>query len=172
MTDSRAQQAQNAFRESVVLWTVKKDRRAAAEKLTLCLNLVPGVPEALYNRALIFAELGEDARAVEDLSTLVFQRSPLAKQLATLFDVHAQASVSIGCQKLASGDHDGAIELFTRAAVYAPENPVPYNNRGLALRSCGREAEAVVDLKKATALGWTGEHELFDTAERSQEEPG
>ncbi|HTD24134.1 MAG TPA: hypothetical protein VK738_15865 [Terriglobales bacterium] len=164
MDDSRAGRATQAFREGVTLWKVHKDRHGAVEKLSLCLSLVPGVPEALYNRALILAELGEDDRAVQDLRALEASGSPLAQQLATLFDVHAQATVSIGVKKLRDGAVAEAVELFTRASVFAPDNPVPYNNRGLALRAAGDDVAALKDLDTAVQLGWQGEHYLFDTA--------
>ena len=164
MRDSDAKRAEAAFREGVALWTKSKDRPAAVAKLTECLAIVPDVPEALYNRALILAELGEDARAVQDLQALEGSGSPLAARVAALFDVHAQATVSIGVARFEAGDRQAAVELFTRAIAFAPGNPVPYNNRGLARRALGDEGGAAEDLQTALELGWSGEHYMFDTA--------
>jgi Flp pilus assembly protein TadD len=73
-------------------------------------------------------------------------------EAATIQKEYAPALTNLGNMALEQNDIDGAIQLYRRAIVAAPEYPGAHHNLGVAYRRQGRMSEYVSETRQATRL--------------------
>jgi tetratricopeptide (TPR) repeat protein len=82
-------------------------------------------------------------------------RDAARAELNAALAVHAAcvpALVNLGNLQLDDGDVDGAICRFDAALELDPDSAAAHHNLGVAYRRLGRHADAVRELRRATAL--------------------
>lgn len=120
----------------------RKDYAAAAELYTQVLAGDPKNVEATYNRAVCWLTLGETDRAYDGLTAAI-----------VLAPDYPSSWLNRGSIRATREDFPGALDDFSRAiALDSLSLPALYM-RGQVLLQMGRLPEAVVDLRRAYALG-------------------
>ena len=145
----------------------QSDKEGSVNAYTMALELDPSLDEAVFNRACAHSELGQDRQAVADLKLLVDRESDLAEELKQLFATIPLAYVSIGTDALQSGDYDLAMEKYSAAVVYDPQNADGHVGCGLVHKKLGRIDDAFTCYSKAIevdpncAIAFHNRGELF-----------
>jgi tetratricopeptide (TPR) repeat protein len=125
----------------------KKEQAIAAYDEAIKLD--PNFEAAIYNRALIYAELGRDAEAAAARDLLLERKSPLAKQLKGLFALNSAAHVSMGNNHVDAGEWNLALEKYTVALIYDSNSSDAYVGLGLVCLGQKKYTEAVAKFDEA-----------------------
>lgn len=106
---------------AMVAWWQYDDMAGAAELLERVVQARPRFALALYNLAYFWARMGRDAEAVA------------LNERAIAEDPHfLGAYVNLGNAKLSSGDVEGALACYAKAATLDSTDPLALYNRGIA----------------------------------------
>lgn len=147
------------------------DLDGALSDLDYALELDPAFSAAYVNRSGLLAALGEYGRARQDVDSglaldpgnpyllcVLGQVEERPEQARAAFDAALERKPDLvaawagrGELAFAAGDHEAAVADLT-AAVKLEESAELLFNRALALRACGRTAEARDDLLRAAEL--------------------
>jgi len=141
--------ALEAYNRGVALRKNEKER--AIREFSTAIQLDPTLDIAIYNRALTQMELGHDTEALNDLSRLKNLRSAYAERLEQLIGVMPALHCDQGQKALAVKDFNRALEKFTAALLYVPDDPKILEMRSMAYRQKGDTAKATADQEKANA---------------------
>ncbi len=144
----------------------EEDLHQAVERLTAHIGERPDDVEALSARGLLYVELGEHRRAVEDYSRVIdlapgdshtyFQRARALAELGEHRSAIDDYGIAIrldpddhvarynrGTSSAELGNFDSAIEDFDTAIGLAPNDADPYYNRGVTYAEMGEHLRAV-----------------------------
>lgn len=111
----------------------------------------PDNVEALCNRAyLLFTEYAQPREAIEDLS-----------RAARGSGNDAKPHFGLGVVRCFQGLYSEAIDDFTKAIAFAPENAKAYELRSLVYQRLGKQEEARADFAKARQLDPTTTDQKF-----------
>lgn len=154
------------------------DRRFedAAQALGKALQIEPGFAPALLDRADVYAEMGEDRKAVLDYEQavkrnprdsvshvklgMIHQRLGETKKATAAYRtaLRLDPNLAVACNNLAmillraKGDLDEALALSNRAVAASPQVPQFHDTLGAVHRARGDQAAAIAALRKATTL--------------------
>lgn len=95
----------------------------------------------LYQRALAYSAIGDQAKAIGDLQEAI-----------RITPNHLGARVDLGGALSAVGQSAAAMTAYNDAVKAFPNLPLVYNNRGFFQQSIGRLDEAILDFTKAIEL--------------------
>lgn len=95
----------------------------------------------LYQRALAYSAIQDQAKAIGDLQEAV-----------RITPNHLGARVDLGGALSATGQNAAAMTAYNDAVKAFPNLPLVYNNRGFFQQSIGRLDEAILDFTKALEL--------------------
>ncbi len=95
----------------------------------------------LYQRALAYSAIGDQAKAIGDLQEAI-----------RITPNHLGARVDLGGALSAVGQNAAAMTAYNDAVKAFPNLPLVYNNRGFFQQSIGRLDDAVLDFTKAMEL--------------------
>ncbi|WP_017303690.1 protein kinase family protein [Spirulina subsalsa] len=132
----RGQSLQQA-REQVL----KGDYQGAIATYNRVIDQHPDSAEAHYQRAMVHRTLGQNQRAIDDLTTAI--------QLGGKLD---EAYYQRGNLRYLIGDRPGAIADYNAALEQNPNMAKVYVNRGLVHADQGNEPQALADYNQAIAL--------------------
>lgn len=144
--------------DQVVRWFEKAtramardDNSAAIAGFDRVIAAYPAFDAAIYNRALVLAEMGRDREAMADLARLRQLASPQADKLAALFLSISMASESIARAGFQAGELQRAEQQIARALIFDPTSADAYIYRDLVRNSQNRTDEALADYAAAIA---------------------
>jgi tetratricopeptide (TPR) repeat protein len=129
----------------------KKQKEKAIREFSTALQFDSTLDIAIYNRALTHMELLHDTEALSDLSRRKKLHSEYAERLENLMGVMPALHCDQGQRALAAKDFSKAIDKFTAALLYAPDDPKILELRASAYRQKGDAAKAKADQDKAAA---------------------
>jgi lipoprotein NlpI len=141
--------AAEAYNRGVRFREADKDR--AVDAFSEAIELDPTFEAAIYNRALTYAELHRDQEAINDLAALKRLKSTQASTLEALLEAMPALYCHQGHKAIEKSDFVVAVEKFTAALLYAPDDPVILEWRAFAHESGGDEALANHDVNEAKA---------------------
>jgi tetratricopeptide (TPR) repeat protein len=113
------------------------------------IKIDPNLEAAVYNRALIYAELGRDAEAAAARDMLLERKSPLAKKLQGLFALNSDANLSMGNNHIHAGEWDLAVKKYRVVLVYDPDSSDAYVGLGLVCLAQKKYDDAVAEFDQA-----------------------
>jgi tetratricopeptide (TPR) repeat protein len=135
----------------------KNQKEQAIREFSTALQFDPTLDIAIYNRALTHMELLHDTEALSDLSRLKKLHSEYAERLEHLMmDLMPALHCDQGQRALAAKDFSKAIDKFTAALLYVPDDPKILELRAGAYRQKGDAAKAKADQDKAAAARTRG----------------
>ena len=121
------------------------DKARAIEEFSAAIEIDPAFEMAIYNRALTSMELSRDEQTIKDLALLQEMNSTHAQTLEQLMGAMPPLHCHHGHEAIEKKDFKTAIEKFTAALLYAPEDHVILMWRAYAHEQNGDEAEAARD---------------------------
>jgi tetratricopeptide (TPR) repeat protein len=131
----------------------KADKKEEAVKAyDEAIKLDPNLEEAIFNRALIYAELGRDDEAVAARDNLLTRKSPLGKRLQGFLALNSDANVSFGNKHLQAGEWDLAQKKYKVALIYDGDSSGAHVGLGLACIGQKKYDEAVAHFDRAIQL--------------------
>ncbi len=77
-----------------------------------------------------------------------------AKSALQLDEKFADALYILGCVYIYQGEWNGAIDAFSKCIKVQPDNPLAWQRRGEVYEYTGDNGNAIVDLNKASSLGY------------------
>jgi lipoprotein NlpI len=95
----------------------------------------------LYQRALAFLAIGDQARAVVDYQEAI-----------RVTPTHLGARIGLADTLAATGKTTAAMTAYNDAVKAFPDNPLVYNNRGMFQQATGKLEESLLDFSKALEL--------------------
>ena len=128
----------------------KADKKEEAIKAyDQAIKLDPNLEAAIFNRALIYAELGRDVEAAAARDKLLERELPLGKKLQGLFALNSAANVSMGNEHVHASEWDLALKKYKVALIYKPDSPEAYVGLGLVCLGQKKYDEAVAAFDRA-----------------------
>lgn len=120
----------------------KRKHRIALQYYNNALRLQPGSTEALYNRGLLFQNMGKLENATEDYNHIL-----------KIDKTYSSAYFNLGYMDLAyKNDYTSAINHFTDAIRSNNQYVEAFYNRGVALELSGNEQAAIKDYREAIKI--------------------
>lgn len=130
----------------------KTNATQAIRYFTKAFRLDPKLEQALYQRAVTYAEIGQHQLAVADLRTLDERKSEKATQLKKIFQDASTKYLKLATDALEKQDLGTALKRSSAAISFDPENAEGYRVRGRTYGGIGAHANAITDFSKAIEL--------------------
>jgi tetratricopeptide (TPR) repeat protein len=143
-------EAERLYRKGTEL--VGIDPARAAQYLTRSLELNPGSPPALYNRAVALAGIGRDAEAIADVERLEKIAPEIGKKLRLDMMAAAEPYTDIAKEEFRAGNFQTAISKCNSALTYCPNYGDALVVKGLALKELGEPEKALECYNKAAEV--------------------
>ncbi len=116
------------------------------------IQIDPNMEVAIFNRALIYAELGRDDEAAHARDLLLGRESPFGKQLQGLFALNCDANLVVGNKAVQARDWDPALAKYKVALIYDKNSSAAYIGRGLVWAHQNKFDVAIIEFDLAIKI--------------------